>query len=302
MKKLILAIFLAVLPLTIPGAAATGRENMDKVIPLDLTSKTVKLNDGNIMPVIGLGTYSITGDECVRSVSSALKNGYRLIDSAYIYRNEEDIGQAIRHSGIPREEIFITTKLYPSQYANAEKAIDDALERLGVGYINLMLLHHPGRNDVEAYKAMEKAVKEGRIRSIGLSCYYIKELSEFLPQITITPALVQNEIHPYYQDKEVTDYIQQKGIIVEGWYPLGGRGYTKEMLSNEVLSKIGSKYGKTAAQVILRWNLQRNIVVIPGSSNPSHIKENMDIFDFELTAEDMEQISQLDRNEKHDWY
>lgn len=302
MKKLILAIFMAVLPLLIREADALGENEMINATPLDLTTKTVKLNDGNIMPIIGLGTYSLTGDVCVKSVSAALAQGYRLIDSASIYYNEESVGKAVKNSGIPRDEIFITTKLYPNQYANAESAINEALNKLGVGYIDLMLLHHPGRYDVEAYKAMEKALKDGKIRSIGLSCYYIKELTEFLPKVTIMPALVQNEIHPYYQDTDATDFIQKKGIIVQGWYPLGGRGYTKELLGNKVLNEIGAKYGKTAAQVILRWNLQRNVIVIPGSSNPSHMKENMDIFDFELTSEDMENISKLNRNEKHDWY
>lgn len=302
MRHLVLIILMAVLPLITREATAAGKDNMANIIPFNLTAKTVKLNDGNTMPIIGLGTYSLLGDVCVNSVSAALKNGYRLIDTAHIYHNEESIGKAVKNSGIPREEIFITTKLYPYQYANAAEAIDTALEKLDVDYIDLMLLHHPGKNDVEAYRAMENAVKEGKIRSIGLSCYYIKELSEFLPNITITPALVQNEIHPYYQDTEVIEFIQKKSIIVQGWYPLGGRGYTKELLENNVLKEIGATYGKTAAQVVLRWNLQRNIVIIPGTSNPAHLKENMDIFDFELSAEDMERISRLDRNEKHDWY
>ncbi len=295
-------ILLMSLPLVIRGASAKGESNMHDIISLNLTTKTVKLNDGNIMPIIGLGTYSLTGDVCVNSVSEALKAGYRLIDTAYMYHNEESIGKAIKDSGVPREKIFITTKLYPNQYANADLAIDDALERLGVDYIDLMLLHHPDKNDVKAYRAMEEAVKVGKIRSIGLSCYYIKELSEFLPQITIIPALVQNEIHPYYQDTKVIEFIQRNGIVVEGWYPLGGRGYTKEMLADEVLKDIGKKYNKTVAQVILRWNLQKNVVIIPGTSNPEHMKENMAIFDFELSDEDMKRISRLNRDEKHDWY
>lgn len=268
----------------------------------DWPSRTVVFNDGNIMPVIGLGTYSLKGDACVSSVLTALKYGYRLIDTASFYQNERSVGEAIRSSGISREEIFITTKLYPSQYAIAETAIDDALEKLGVGCVDLMLLHHPGKYDIAAYHAMERAVKAGKIRSIGLSCYYIRELEEFLPETEITPAVIQNELHPYYQDAEATAYIQKKGIVVEGWYPLGGRGYTKEMQGNEALAQIGARYGKTPAQVILRWNLQRNVAVIPGSSNPRHIKENTDIFDFELSAADMQTISRLDRREKHDWY
>ncbi len=149
---------------------------------------------------------------------------------------------------------------------------------------------------------MEKYVAEGKIRSLGLSNWYIEELTEFLPQVSITPALVQNEIHPYYQEQEVVPFIQEKGIAVQCWYPLGGRGYTKELLNNEVILQIAEKHGVSAAQVILRWDLQRGIIVIPGSSNPEHIKENLDLFGFELSEEEMEQIRSLDRNEKHDWY
>ncbi|WP_379971678.1 aldo/keto reductase [Entomomonas asaccharolytica] len=254
------------------------------------------------MPISGLGTYSLKEEVCVRSVSEHLKAGGRLIDTAFIYGNEKCVGQAVRQSGIPREEIFIITKLYPSQYARAEAAIEEAFQKLDVGYIDMMLLHHPGRQDVEAYKAMEEAVKDGKIRSIGLSCYYITELDKFLPQITITPALVQNEIHPYYQDNNVILFIQSKGIVVQGWYPLGGRGHTKELLNNPTILEIAQAHNKSSAQVILRWNLQKSVVVIPGSSNPDHIRENLNIFDFELTEEEMAKINTLDRNEKHDWY
>lgn len=166
----------------------------------------------------------------------------------------------------------------------------------------MMLLHHPGTDDVKAYKAMEQAVREGKIRSIGLSNWYIEELEEFLPQISITPALVQNEIHPYYQENDVIPYIQNLGIVVQGWYPLGGRGHTAELLSDEVISSIAAAHGKSSAQVILRWNLQKGVVVIPGSSNPAHIQENTELYDFELTDEEMAKITALDRGEKHDWY
>ncbi len=274
----------------------------------DLTSgqngnaPTVMLNSGYNMPIVGLGTYSLLEDVCIDSVSTALQNGYRLIDTAYMYHNEESVGEGIKESGILREDIFITTKLYPTQYSYADQAINEALEKLDVEYIDLMLLHHPGNMDVEAYKAMEQAVEDGKIRSIGLSNWYIEELEEFLPQVTITPALVQNEIHPYYQEKDVIPYIQDLGIVVEGWYPLGGRGYTQELLTNETITAIAEAHGKSAAQVILRWNLQKGVVIIPGSSNPEHIKENISIFDFELSDIEMEQINALDRNEKHDWY
>ncbi len=268
----------------------------------DFKTKTVMLNSGYPMPLNGIGTYSLTRDTCVTSVSEALKRGVRLIDTAYIYHNEEEVGRAVRESGIPREDIFVITKLYPNQFAEPEKAINDAIEKLNLGYIDMMLLHHPGTDDVKAYKAMEKAVADGKIRSIGLSNWYVEKLEEFLPQVSITPALVQNEIHPYYQENDVIPYIQKLGIVVQGWYPLGGRGHTAELLSDEVISAIAKAHGKSSAQVILRWNLQKGVVVIPGSSNPAHIQENTELYDFELTEEEMRQINALDQNEKHDWY
>lgn len=268
----------------------------------DMESKTVLLNSGYEMPILGLGTYSLLDDTCVNSVVAELQSGGRLIDTAYMYHNEASVGEGIRQSGVPREDVFVETKLYPNQYADAANAIDEALEKLDVEYIDLMLLHHPGTNDVEAYRAMEQAVADGKIRSIGLSNWYIEELEEFLPQITIMPALVQNEIHPYYQEIEVIPYIQSLGIVVQGWYPLGGRGYTAELLGDETINDIAETHGVSAAQVILRWNLQRSVIVIPGSSNPDHIRENLELFDFELTDEEMEQIKTLNRDEKHDWY
>ncbi len=268
----------------------------------DFEKRTVKLNSGYEMPINGIGTYSLLGDTCVDSVSEALKRGVRLIDTAYMYHNEAEVGEAVRNSGIPREEIFVITKLYPNQFADPEKAINEALKKLDIQYIDMMLLHHPGTDDVKAYKAMEKAVADGKIRSIGLSYWYVEELEEFLPQVSITPALVQNEIHPYYQENDVIPYIQNLGIVVQGWYPLGGRGHTAELLSDEVISSIAAAHGKSSAQVILRWNLQKGVVVIPGSSNPDHIQENTELFDFELTEEEMERINALDRGEKHDWY
>ena len=265
-------------------------------------NQTVTLNDGNVMPIYGLGTYSLSGDTVKEAVKSALNQGYRLIDTAYMYSNEAEIGQAIKESGIPREDIFITTKIYPSQFDHPEEAIDQALERLGTDYIDLMLLHHPGDNDVKAYQALEQYQRDGKITSIGLSNYYVEELEAFLPQVEVMPALVQNEIHPYYQDQEVTDYIQSLGIVVEAWYPLGGRGYQEELLNDSTLEQIAQKYHKSVAQIILRWEQQRHIVTIPGSSNPDHQKENQDIFDFELTEAEMAAIAELEREEKHDWY
>ncbi|WP_297297016.1 aldo/keto reductase [uncultured Brachyspira sp.] len=268
----------------------------------NFNTKTVKLNNGYEIPLNGIGTYSLLNDVCYNSILYALQNGVRLIDTAYIYNNEEEVGKAVRDSKIDRKDIFIITKLYPNQYNNAEKAINDALKKLNVEYIDMMLLHHPGNNDVEAYKAIEKAIKEGKIRSVGLSNWYIKELKDFIPKINIIPALVQNEIHPYYQDTEVIEYIQSLGIAVQGWYPLGGRGHQKELLNDKVLKDIAAKYNKSVAQIILRWNLQRGVIVIPGSSNRQHIIENTEIYDFELSDDDMKRISELNRDEKHDWY
>lgn len=260
---------------------------------------TVRLNSGYEMPILGIGTFRLHGDTCYNSVLSALQNGYRLIDTAYIYGNEDRVGEAIKKSGVPREEIFITTKLYMNQYADAEKSINDALKKLGVEYIDLMLLHHPDANDVKAYKAMEKAVREGKIRSLGLSNYYIDDLEKFLKQITIMPSLIQNEIHPYFQEKDVIKYANDKGIIMEAWYPLGGRENRTRLFEDKTISSIAKAHNKSSAQIILRWHLQSGVVAIPGSSNPAHIKENISIFDFELSEEEMKAIEKLERNQKH---
>jgi diketogulonate reductase-like aldo/keto reductase len=261
------------------------------------------LNSGYEMPILGIGTYSLQGQTCVNSVLSALQSGVRLIDTAYMYGNEAEVGQAIRQSGIPREDIFVITKIYPgSQYSNPEQAIQDALDKLNIDYIDMMLLHHPGENDVKAYKAIEKFVEQGKIHSIGLSNWYIEEIDDFIAQVDIKPALIQNEIHPYYQEKDVVPYMQNLGIVMQAWYPFGGRGHTSEMLSNETIVGIANAHNVTAAQVILRWHLQRGVVAIPGSSNPDHIKENISVFGFELSESEMDAIAALDRNEKHDWY
>lgn len=268
----------------------------------DFESRTVMLNSGYEMPIAGLGTYALSDEECYNSVTALLEVGGRLIDTASYYGNEEAVGRAVRDSDVPREEIFVTTKIYPTEFDDPEAAIEGCLERLDIGYIDLMLLHHPGSGDVEAYHVMEQAVADGKIRSIGLSNWYIEELEKFLPQVNITPAVVQNEIHPYYQEQEVVPYIQDLGIVVNGYSPFGGRGHTSELFADEVISAIAEDHDVTSAQVILRWNLQRGVVVNPGSSNPDHIRENLDIFGFELTDEEMAQIAELERGEKHEWY
>ncbi len=265
------------------------------------------LNSGYEMPVLGLGTYSLHGDTVKNSVRTALESGVRLIDTASAYGNETEIGEAIREAiddGIvEREDLFVITKIYPgSEMANPEEAIRGCLDRLNIGYVDMMLLHHPDRNDVKAYKAMEKFVASGQIRSLGLSNWYIEEIDDFIAQVDIMPALVQNEIHIYYQEQDVVPYMHDLGIVMQAWYPFGGRGHTGEILSDPTILEIAEAHQRTAAQVILRWHLQRGVVAIPGSSDPDHIRENISVFDFSLSDEEMERIATLDRGTKFDWY
>ena len=278
------------------------------MIGIDLSSgalnraPVLSLPGGLELPVVGLGTYSLHGNTCVNAVRTALECGYRLIDTASMYGNEREVGEGVRASSVPREKVVVQTKLYPNQYGHAARAIDECLSKLDLGYIDILLLHHPASNDVTAYCAIEQAIRDGKVRSAGISCYYIRELDAFLPQVDLKPVLVQNEIHPYYQDTPVVQHIREADIPVQAWYPLGGRGYNRELMADPVLRDIAAAHGKSLVQVILRWDLQRGVTVIPGSSDPSHIRENLDLFGFELTEDEMEQIAVLNRNEKHDWY
>ena len=262
----------------------------------------VKLSSGYDLPVVGLGTYALHGSTCVNAVRTALESGYRLIDTASFYGNEWEVGEGVRASGVPREEVVVQTKLYPNQYGHAAQAIEECLSKLDLGYIDILLLHHPASNDVSAYRAIEQAIRDGKVRSAGISCYYIRELDAFLPRVDLKPVLVQNEVHPYYQDTPVVRHIQEADISVQAWYPLGGRGYNSALMTDPVLRDIAAAHGKSLVQVILRWDLQRGVTVIPGSSNPEHIRENISIFDFSLSEDEMSKISALNRNEKHDWY
>lgn len=266
----------------------------------------IKLSSGYDMPVIGLGTYSLRDKRCVDAVLSAIRIGYRKFDTASFYDNEVQVGQAIRQAIdeglIKREDVFIATKLYPNEFARANRNIDKCLRKLDIDYVDLMLLHHPGSHDVEAYKTMERYVEDGLIRSLGVSNFYIREMTEFLPKVDIMPVLVQNEIHPYYQDRAVIEYLHDKGIVAEAWYPFGGRGFNSELLKDPVITKIARRHAKSVEQTILRWDFQNGVVVVPGSDNPEHQKENISIFDFELSPGEMGQIDALERREKHDWY
>ncbi len=265
----------------------------------------VTLNDGNQMPILGLGTWTLKGQTCEDSVYHALKTGYRLIDTARYYGNEKDVGRgiqrAIKEGLVKREEIFVTSKIMPSDYDRAYKGIEDSLKDLGLDYLDLILIHQPGYDDESVYRAMEEALKNGLVKSIGISNYYSKEqVDEVLSYAKVLPAVIQNENHIYYQNNELREYVKTKGIVIESWYPFGGRGHTAENFENETIVKIAQETGKSSAQVILRWQIQEGYIVIPGSSNPDHIEENFDIFDFSLSEEQMKEIEAVDKQSRYE--
>ena len=253
-----------------------------------------KLNDGRVMPSVGIGTYLLSPDEAEASVKEALKVGYRLIDTANAYQNERAVGRAIKASGIPREEIFVETKLWPSVYTDPE-AINKTLKRLDLEYIDLLLLHQPAGDYITGYKMMETALKEGKVKSIGISNFYDERLDNLLNNAEIKPAVTQVETHPYYPQTEMKEKLNEYGTKIQAWFPLGGRG-NDSVLTEDIIKELANKYGKSPAQIILRWHNQKGVIVIPGSKNPEHIKDNLNIFDFEISEEDMKKIDELDKN------
>ena len=285
---------------------------MRKVICIMLASfailcanaQTVKLNSGYEMPVVGLGTWTLHGTTAENAVYAALKSGYRLIDTAKYYGNESDVGRGIKKAvadGIcSREDIFITTKLVP--WSNSpDSDIDDSLKKLGVSYIDLVLLHQHGSNDDAVYSAMCRAVKAGKVRSIGISNFYTEQsVSHFIKNFDIPPAVVQNENHIFYQNNTLREWASGQGIHIESWYPFGGRGHVKEHLQNPTVLAIAKAHGKSAAQVIVRWHVQAGYITVPGSSNPDHIAENIDIWDFELSENEMQQLKKLDKGARYE--
>lgn len=254
------------------------------------------LNNGVKMPMAGIGTFLLSPDEAEASVLSALECGYRLINTANAYVNEKAVGRAMKKSGVPREEIFLETKLWPSFYEQ-EDAVEKTLERLDTDYIDLLLIHQPAGNYVAGYQLMEKAYKEGKVKAIGLSNFDPEQIQEILDICEVKPAVLQTEVHPYSQEKELKELLAKEGIVIQAWYPLGHGD--KTLIEEPEFAKLGKKYNKSNAQIILRWHIQDGNVVIPGSKNPAHIKDNFDLFDFELTEEEMKEIADIDQKKRY---
>ena len=257
----------------------------------------ITLNNKVKMPTLGLGTYLLEPDDAQAAVTFALDNGYELIDTANAYVNEKAVGRGMRASGKAREEIFLETKLWPCFY-ESDTAVNETLERLGTDYIDLMILHQPAGNYISGYRKLEAAYKAGKLRAIGISNFNIAEIKNLLAQCDVVPALIQVECHPRFPQTELKAFLAEHDIALQSWYPLGGRG-NESLLSNAAVAEIAAKHGKTPAQVLMRWQVQQGNVVIPGSKTPAHIADNINVFDFELDANDMTQLATLDAGEPY---
>ena len=256
----------------------------------------VKLNNGVEMPMAGIGTFLLSPQEAEASCISALQDGYRLIDTANAYVNEKAVGRAMKKSGIAREEIFLETKLWPSFYNDVD-AVEKTLQRLDTDTIDLLLIHQPAGNYIAGYRLMEQAYKAGKVRAIGLSNFNEEQIREILSVCEVRPAVLQTEIHPYSQEKGLKEFLSKEDIVIQAWYPLGHGDAA--LLQEPVFAKLAEKYGKSNAQIILRWHIQAGNVVIPGSKNLEHIRANFDLFDFELTAEEMQEIQKLNIDKRY---
>ncbi len=256
----------------------------------------ITLNNQITCPSVGIGTYMLKPADAQNSVREALKMGYRLIDTANAYVNERAVGRGIKESGVAREEIFVSTKLWPSEYEN-ENAVDEDLQRLGLDYIDLLYLHQPAGNWLAGYRQLEKAYKQGKIRAIGISNFEGKYLDQLEKQWEIAPQFMQVEAHPYYTQKELRKTLDKYGIKLMSWYPLGHGD--KSLINEKIFSNLAAKYHKSNAQIILRWHTQMGFAVIPGSKNVDHIRDNADIFDFRLTDEEMNEIASLDQGVRY---
>ena len=256
----------------------------------------VTLNNGIKCPVVGIGTFMIAPPDAENSVREALKMGYRLVDTAAAYQNERAVGRGIKESGVAREKVFISTKLWPSEYEN-ENAVDETLERLGVEYVDLLYIHQPAGNWLAGYRQLEKAYREGKAKSIGISNFEGKYIAELETKWEIVPQFIQVEAHPYFAQDELRQTLDKYGIRIMSWYPLGHGD--KSLINEPVFTELAAKYGKSNAQVILRWHTQMGFVVIPGSKNVAHIKDNADIFDFTLTDDEMAKIAKLNKGVRY---
>ena len=256
----------------------------------------ITLNNNLECPVIGIGTFMLSPAEAENSVREALKMGYRLIDTANAYVNERAVGRGMKDSGVAREEIFLSTKLWPSEYEN-ENAVDETLERLGVDYVDLLYIHQPAGNWLAGYRQLEKAYKEGKAKSIGISNFEGKYIAELETKWEIAPQFIQVEAHPYFPQDELRVTLDKYGIRLMAWYPLGHGD--KSLIEEPVFRKLGEKYRKSSAQIILRWHTQMGFVVIPGSKNVDHIRDNLDILDFTLTEEEMAEIAKLNSGKRY---
>ena len=256
----------------------------------------ITLNNNLKCPVIGIGTFMLSPAEAENSVREALKMGYRLVDTANAYVNERAAGRGIKESGVARSEVYLSTKLWPSEYENPN-AVDETLERLGVDYVDLLYIHQPAGNWLAGYRALEKAYKEGKAKAIGISNFEGKYIAELEQKWEIAPQFIQVEAHPYYTQSELRKTLDKYGFRLMSWYPLGHGD--RSLIEEPIFKKLGEKYGKTSAQVILRWHTQMGFVVIPGSKNVAHIKDNLDILDFELTADEMKEIAKLDKGVRY---
>lgn len=257
----------------------------------------LKLNNDVKMPVEGLGTFLMSPAEAEAASLAALEAGYEHIDTANAYMNEKAVGRAIAKSGVARDKLFVSTKLWPSVYEAGDAAIEGTLNRLGFDYVDMLILHQPVGNYLAAWKTMEKANKEGKVRALGLSNFPQEKIAEVIDHAEIKPQLVTVECHPYFAQSDLREYLSQYGIEIEAWYPLGHGD--KGLQEEPVFTKLAEKYGKTPAQVILRWHVQMGTSIIPGSKNPAHIADNADIFDFELTDEEMAEVAKLDGTKKY---
>ena len=257
----------------------------------------MKLNNGIEMPSVGIGTFLLSPQDAENSVKEALKMGYRMIDTANCYVNERAVGRGMKQSGVKREEIFLSTKLWPTEYENPN-AVEETLERLDTDYIDLLFLHQPTKNWREGYKQLIKAYKQGKIKAIGVSNFEGRYIEEVLSEFDVKPQVIQVECHPFFPQEELRKITEKEDIKIMSWYPLGGKGMTAELLESPIVTKIATKYGKSPAQVVLKWHTQMGFIVIPGSKNAEHIKDNIDIFDFTLSDEDMKEMEKLNKNER----